>query len=145
MTDVHTQEQRSYNMSRIKGKNTKPEKTLRSLLHMHGFRYRVHVSYLPGCPDIVLPKYKSVIFVHGCFWHLHSRCKYAATPKSRPEFWQEKLTGNVERDRKNITLLKKSGWYPIVVWECQLKRNADAVLEKVSTRLYRQYAMVGRE
>jgi DNA mismatch endonuclease (patch repair protein) len=129
-------------MSRIKGKDTKPEKILRSLLHEKGFRYRVHDNKFPGCPDIVLPKYKSVIFVNGCFWHRHPGCGYATTPKSRQEFWQQKFVGNVERDRKNIELLKKKGWHPIVVWECELKKNADALLKKISTWLYHQYAVV---
>ena len=137
MADVHTSEQRSYNMSQIKGRNTKPEKTLRSLLHRNGFRFRIHYSKLPGRPDIVLPKYRSVIFVHGCFWHRHPGCKYAYTPKSRTDFWNEKLNGNVERDRKNIYLLKKAGWYPIIVWECELKKNADVVLTKISDALIR--------
>lgn len=132
MADVHTPEQRSYNMSRIKGRDTKPEKTLRSLLHRNGFRFRIHYSKLPGRPDIVLPKYRSVIFVHGCFWHRHPGCRYAYTPKSRTEFWNEKLNGNVERDRENISLLRKAGWYPIIVWECELKKNADVVLTKIS-------------
>ena len=132
MADVHTPEQRSYNMSQIKGRDTKPEKTLRSLLHRNGFRFRIHYSKLPGRPDIVLPKYRSVIFVHGCFWHRHPGCRYAYTPKSRTEFWNEKLNGNVERDRENISLLRKAGWYPIIVWECELNKNADAVLTKIS-------------
>ena len=132
MADVHTPEQRSYNMSQIKGRNTKPEKTLRSLLHRNGFRFRIHYSKLPGRPDIVLPKYRSVIFVHGCFWHRHPGCRYAYTPKSRTEFWNEKLNGNVERDRENISMLRKAGWYPIIVWECELNKNADAVLTKIS-------------
>ena len=142
MTDVHTPEQRSYNMSRIRGENTKPEKILRSLLHGHGFRYRIHDGRLPGRPDIVLPKYRTVILVHGCFWHRHPGCKYATTPKSRPEFWQKKFVGNVERDRKNIALLKEQGWNPVVVWECELKNDTDAVLEKISAGLHQQYAMV---
>ena len=137
MADVHTSEQRSYNMSQIKGRDTKPEKTLRSLLHRNGFRFRIHYSKLPGRPDIVLPKYRSVIFVHGCFWHRHPGCRYAYAPKSRTDFWNEKLNGNVERDRKNIHLLKKAGWYPIIVWECELKKNADVVLTKISDALIR--------
>lgn len=136
MTDVHTPEQRSYNMSRIRGQDTRPEKKLRSLLHRNGFRYRVHVSDLPGRPDIVLPKYHSVILVHGCFWHRHPGCRYATTPKSRADFWQEKFTGNVERDQSNLNLLKKNGWFPIIVWECELKDDIDAVMERISTMLH---------
>lgn len=140
MTDVHTPEQRSYNMSRIRGQDTRPEKKLRSLLHRNGFRYRVHVSDLPGRPDIVLPKYHSVILVHGCFWHRHPGCRYATTPKSRADFWQEKFAGNVERDQRNLNLLKKNGWFPIVVWECELKDDADAVMKKITAMLHHQYA-----
>lgn len=140
MTDVHTPEQRSYNMSRIRGQDTRPEKKLRSLLHRNGFRYRVHVSDLPGRPDIVLPKYHSLILVHGCFWHRHPGCRYATTPKSRADFWQEKFTGNVERDQRNLNLLKKNGWFPIIVWECELKDDTDAVMERISTTLHHQYA-----
>ena len=142
MTDVHTQEQRSYNMSRIRGYDTLPEKKLRSLLHRRGFRFRLHDKGLPGRPDIVLPKYRSVIFVHGCFWHRHPECRYATTPESRSDFWRDKFARNVERDRKNITLLEKEGWYPIVIWECELKNDADAVLEYISTTLYSQPAEI---
>ena len=142
MTDVHTQEQRSYNMSRIRGYDTLPEKKLRSLLHRRGFRFRLHDKRLPGRPDIVLPKYRSVIFVHGCFWHRHPECRYATTPESRSDFWRDKFARNVERDRRNIALLEKEGWYPIVIWECELKNDADAVLEYISTTLYSQPAEI---
>ena len=142
MADVHLPEQRRYNMSRIKGRDTLPEKKLRSLLHRHGFRYRLHDSNLPGRPDIVLPKYRTVILVHGCFWHRHPQCRYAATPKTRSDFWQEKFSRNVERDQRNLILLRKEGWQPIVVWECELKNAAEKVLETVSTKLRHQYAVV---
>lgn len=137
---MHTPEQRSYNMSRIRGQDTRPEKKLRVRLHRNGFRYRVHDSKLPGRPDIVLPKYRSVILVHGCFWHRHPGCQYATTPKSRADFWQEKFAGNVKRDQRNLNLLKKNGWFPIVVWECELKDDIDAVMEEISTTLHHQYA-----
>lgn len=140
MTDVHTPEQRSYNMSRIRGQDTGPEKKLRSLLHRNGFRYRVHDSRLPGRPDIALPKYRSVILVHGCFWHRHPKCRFTTTPESRFDFWQEKFAGNIKRDRRNRTLLKKRGWLTIIVWECELKDDAGAVMENISTMLHHQYA-----
>ncbi|MEX0608148.1 MAG: DNA mismatch endonuclease Vsr [Balneolaceae bacterium] len=121
MADVHEPETRSYNMSQIKGKDTKPEMLVRKFLHANGFRYRLHVKELPGKPDLVLPKYNSVIFVHGCFWHAHEGCKYFKIPESRTEFWKEKLFGNKERDEKHIQALKELGWNVIVVWECELK------------------------
>ena len=135
MADVHTPEQRSYNMSRIKGRDTQPEKTLRSLLHKNGLRFRIHDKRLPGHPDIVLPKYRSVIFVHGCFWHRHPGCRYATVPETRSAFWKEKFSRNVERDRRNILLLEEAGWNPIVVWECELKKDPDSVLKKILTLL----------
>lgn len=130
MADVHTPEQRSYNMSRIKGRDTRPEKTLRSLLHRNGLRFRIHDKRLPGHPDIVLPRYRSIIFVHGCFWHRHPGCRYATVPETRSAFWKEKFKRNVERDRRNILLLEEAGWNPIVVWECELKKDPVSVLEK---------------
>lgn len=129
MADVHTPEQRSYNMSRIKGRDTQPEKTLRSLLHRSGLRFRIHDKRLPGHPDIVLPKYRSVIFVHGCFWHRHPGCRYASVPETRSDFWNEKFSRNVERDRRNVFLLEEAGWNTIIVWECELKKDPAAVLE----------------
>ena len=129
MADVHTPEQRSYNMSRIKGRDTQPEKTLRSLLHRNGLRFRIHDKRLPGHPDIVLPKYRSVIFVHGCFWHRHPGCRYASVPETRSAFWNEKFSRNVERDRRNVFLLEEAGWNTIIVWECELKKDPAVVLE----------------
>lgn len=121
MADVHSPETRSYNMSRIKNKNTKPEEMVRHFLFAEGFRYRKNVSTLPGCPDIVLPKYHTCIFVNGCFWHKHEGCRYFVWPKNNEEFWKEKITKNVERDARNEALLRQSGWKVMVVWECQLK------------------------
>jgi len=121
--DLLTKEKRSWNMSRIKGKDTKPEKIVRSILHKAGFRFRLNRKDLPGKPDIVLPKYKSVILVHGCFWHRHPRCKYAYTPKSRVTFWQKKFSENIERDKFVKRELRKMGWKVIVVWECELKND----------------------
>ena len=116
-------EQRSRNMSAIKSKNTKPEISVRKLLHSLGYRFRLHRKDLPGSPDIVLPKYKTVIFVHGCFWHRHENCKYASNPKTRSEFWESKFEGNIKRDKINQTNLIKLGWKIIIVWECDLKKT----------------------
>jgi len=113
-------EQRSRNMSAIKSKNTKPEITVRKLLHSMGYRFRLHKKDLPGSPDIVLPKYKTVIFVHGCFWHRHQNCKYASTPKTRQEFWGAKFRENINRDKLNQENLSSKGWKIIVVWECEI-------------------------
>jgi DNA mismatch endonuclease (patch repair protein) len=121
MADVHDKATRSYNMSRIKGKDTKPEMIVRRFLHSHGFRYRLHVKDLPGKPDIVLPKYKTVIFVHGCFWHGHEGCKYFVVPKTRTEWWLEKIGRNTENDKKAINAVQKLGWRVIMLWECGLK------------------------
>lgn len=112
--------QRSKLMARIKAKNTKPEIVLRKLLHRDGFRFRLHRKDLPGRPDIVLPKYKSVIFVNGCFWHGHKDCKHFKIPKTRTDFWLNKIISNKKRDKKNIEILKKMGWNPITIWECTL-------------------------
>jgi DNA mismatch endonuclease, patch repair protein len=108
-------------MSRIKGKDTKPEVAVRALLHQMGLRFRLHVRRLPGCPDVVLSRWKSVIFVHGCFWHRHPNCRLAYTPKSREKFWISKLEGNVLRDKDALEALKQLGWKPLVVWECELR------------------------
>ncbi|PSL49500.1 T/G mismatch-specific endonuclease [Chitinophaga niastensis] len=121
MADVHNKETRSYNMSRIKGKDTKPEILVRKFLHASGFRYKLHVKELPGKPDIVLPKYQTVIFVHGCFWHGHDGCKYYVVPKTRSEWWLNKINGNIENDKKNKNFLIKLGWIVIDIWECELK------------------------
>jgi len=125
-------------MSRIRGKNTKPELAVRSMLHRLGYRFRIADKTLPGKPDIVLPRYGAVIFVHGCFWHRHPECKYAYMPKSKIEFWSKKFEANVLRDKNNLSLLKKAGWLPIVVWECEIERNATATLDKVSRVLKRR-------
>jgi DNA mismatch endonuclease (patch repair protein) len=119
MTDRISKEHRSWNMSRIRGKDTKPELAVRSMLHRMGYRFRLHVKDLPGKPDIVLPKYRTVIFVHGCFWHRHPRCKYAYAPKSRARFWRWKLDENVNRDRKARRALRVLGWRVLTVWECE--------------------------
>lgn len=121
MTDVHTKKIRSYNMAMIKGKNTKPEILVRKYLFSRGFRYRVNVSELPGKPDIVFRKYKTVIFINGCFWHGHEGCSYFVVPKTRTEWWTNKIQKNKERDLKEYEQLQQMGWRVLVVWECLLK------------------------
>ena len=115
-------EQRSRNMSAIKSKNTKPEIKVRKVLHSMGYRFRLHSKNLPGSPDIVLPKYKTVIFVHGCFWHRHENCKYASNPKTRKEFWESKFKANVKRDLEIQEKIKNIGWQSVVIWECELTK-----------------------
>lgn len=119
MTDRLTPEKRSWNMSRIGSKNTKPELKVRKRLHALGYRFRLHRKDLPGKPDIVLPRYRTVIFVHGCFWHRHEGCAKAYRPKSRLEFWQKKFDGNVARDIRNQADLRALGWNTVVIWECE--------------------------
>jgi len=114
-------EQRSRNMSAIISKNTKPEIKVRKILHSMGYRFRLHSKDLPGSPDIVLPKYKTVIFVHGCFWHRHENCKYASTPKTRKEFWNKKFTENKKRDSEIQEKIKILDWRSVVIWECETK------------------------
>jgi DNA mismatch endonuclease (patch repair protein) len=121
MADVHSKETRSYNMSQIKSRNTKPELLVRKFLHTYGFRYMLHEKKLPGKPDIVLPKYKTAIFIHGCFWHGHNNCKYFVVPKTRTEWWLNKINANKANDTKAIKALKKDGWKIITIWECKIK------------------------
>lgn len=121
--DVHSKEVRSYNMSMIKGKDTKPEELVRKFLFSKGLRYRKNVKTLPGKPDIVLKKYQTVVFVNGCFWHAHKNCKYFVMPKSNAEFWNEKISRNIVRDSATYQVLSKLGWNVIVVWECELKKD----------------------
>lgn len=136
MADVHDKETRSYNMSRIKGKDTKPEMLVRKFLHANGYRYRLHVKDLPGKPDIVLSKYKTVIFVHGCFWHGHKGCKYFTIPKTKSDWWEAKINGNIENDVKAERILKKNGWRIITIWTCELKpKKVEAQLNKLLKRL----------
>jgi DNA mismatch endonuclease, patch repair protein len=127
MADVHSKESRSYNMSRIRSKDTKPEMLVRRFLHKNGFRYRLHVKDLPGKPDIVLPKYKTVIFIHGCFWHGHEGCSRSVLPKSNEEYWLPKLEKNVNKDRLIKQLVVDIGWNQVVVWECELKSATRVV------------------
>ena len=132
--DTLTPEERSRLMAKIRGKNTKPELAVRSLLHRAGYRFSLHRKDLPGKPDIVLRKYNTVVFVHGCFWHRHKNCKIASTPKSNVEFWQAKFARNVSNDRKHTRKLRKMGWHVLTVWECELK-NPGKVLAKLQRSL----------
>ena len=135
MVDTITSARRSWNMSRIRGRNTGPELRLRSLLHRAGFRFRLHAKKLPGRPDIVLAKYRTALFVHGCFWHRHSGCRNTTTPSTRAEFWQEKFDGNVRRDARNRADLEAAGWNVMTVWECELKADAEEVVRRLSREL----------
>lgn len=121
MVDVFRPEKRSAIMARIKGENTEPEILVRRLVHSLGFRFRLHVDNLPGKPDIVLPRFQKVIFVHGCFWHGHRRCSRSALPTSNVEFWRKKIEGNMTRDKRTMRELRRSGWDVLVVWQCQTK------------------------
>ena len=129
--DVHSKEIRSYNMSRIKGKGTKPEEVVRKYLFKHGFRYRKNDKNLPGSPDVVLPKYKTVVFVNGCFWHVHENCPKFVWPSSNKEFWKEKLLRNKQRDQENYEKLKSMDWKVLVVCECELK-DLEGRLQRLS-------------
>jgi DNA mismatch endonuclease (patch repair protein) len=133
--DIWSPEKRSAVMARIRGKDTKPELIVRSLLHRSGVRFSLRRKDLPGKPDIVLPKYKTVVFVHGCFWHRHKGCKVATTPKTRTDFWQAKFDSNVARDQRNQRDLKKAGWQVIVLWECEILRDPFKAVEKVLKRI----------
>ena len=134
--DVHDKATRSYNMSCIKGKGTKPEEIVRKYLFSQGFRYRKNDKRLPGTPDIVLPKYKTVIFVNGCFWHGHKGCKYFVWPKNNAEFWKKKIEDNISRDQKSIELLEAQGWSVIIIWECELKKvSIDETLKNIKEKL----------
>jgi DNA mismatch endonuclease (patch repair protein) len=123
MTDVHSKETRSFNMSRIRSKNTKPEIAVRKFLFSKGFRYRLHDKKLPGKPDIVLPKYKTIIFIHGCFWHGHEACKYYVIPKTNTDWWVNKINTNSNNDRRAEEALLTKGWNIITIWECELKAS----------------------
>lgn len=126
MSDIHSPAVRSFNMSRIRNKDTKPELAVRKHLFSAGFRYRLHDKRLPGKPDIILPKYKTVIFINGCFWHGHQGCRYFTVPKTRTEWWQDKITKNKTNDESNTSKLREAGWKIISIWECGLKPSAVA-------------------
>lgn len=136
MADVHSPQTRSYNMSRIRSKDTKPELQVRKYLHALGFRFRLHKKELPGKPDIILPKYKTVVFVHGCFWHGHKFCKYFKLPGTNTLWWLDKINRNRENDKKAIKSLKNDGFRVIIIWECDLKKDkAGKTLAKLVSKL----------
>lgn len=135
MADVHDKATRSRNMAAIKGKNTKPEVLLRKALFRRGFRFRLHRNDLPGKPDITLPKYNAVIFVHGCFWHGHRGCPMFKVPSSRTEFWLDKINSNKQRDARNIQALKEHGWRVLEVWECAIKGKLKLDPDSLNTRV----------
>jgi len=135
MVDRISPEHRSWNMSRIKGRDTKPERIVRSLLHRLGYRFRLHRKDLPGRPDIVLKKFKTVIFVHGCFWHRHEGCKLAYSPKSRQEFWRNKFRENIVRDNKKHNDLQNLGWKVHVIWECETRNDIKELENKLTNLL----------
>ena len=132
MVDTLTPEERSRLMSRIRSRNTKPECVLRSVLHRMGYRFSLRSKHLPGKPDIVMPKYKTVIFVHGCFWHRHPGCKQASNPKSNQEFWNEKFRRNVERDKRVRAELEALGWRVVVVWECEIEKRLEEIAAELN-------------
>jgi DNA mismatch endonuclease (patch repair protein) len=132
MADIFSKEKRSKIMSSISGRNTKPEIILRKALFSKGYRYRINYKKLPGKPDIVLSKYRTVIFVNGCFWHAHPNCIDAHLPKTNTKFWGDKIGSNVERDKKSIQQLRELGWNVIVIWECEIKKkNMDSLINKI--------------
>jgi len=135
MADVHDKQTRSYNMSRINGKNTRPEILVRKFLFSKGFRYRLHVKNLPGKPDIVLPKYKTIIFINGCFWHGHENCKYYVVPKTRTEWWMKKINETKSRDSKILKALSLLGWNVFVIWACEIKSNEFQRVEELISEM----------
>lgn len=130
MTDVVNKKTRSRMMSGIRGKDTKPEMEVRRYLHARGLRFRLHGAKLPGKPDLVFPKYRTALFVHGCFWHRHTGCKFASVPTTRPDFWQRKFSENVERDKRAVERLNLMGWRTLTIWECEVKSGVSR-LEKL--------------
>ena len=137
MSDVHSPDIRSYNMSQIKCKNTKPEELVRKYLFAHGYRFRKNDKRYSGKPDIVLPKYKTIIFVNGCFWHKHEGCKYFVWTKNNAEFWKNKIEQNIARDKINYRLLQEQGWHIVIVWECELKpMNREETLKQLVLGLH---------
>lgn len=137
MTDKLSKEKRSWNMSRIKGKDTQIEVKVRKALFNAGFRYRKNVKELPGKPDIVLPKYKTVVFIHGCYWHAHN-CKEYHIPKTNTDFWKKKFERNIENDKKHYEQLRILGWKVIIVWECEIEKNFLNVVDKLKTEIKRK-------
>lgn len=138
--DRITPEHRSWNMSRIRGNDTKIEVLVRSWLFAQGFRFRKNDKRFPGHPDVVLPKYRTVIFINGCFWHRHEGCKYATTPKSNTEFWLAKFERNIENDRKHEKELTEMGWNVITVWECEIKDDFEKTMDRVEEKIRSNFA-----
>ena len=136
MTDIFEPRKRSEIMSRIRGRDTKPELTVRRIAHGLGLRFRLHRKDLPGCPDIVFPRHRAVIVVHGCFWHRHPGCKHASSPKTRESYWKNKFKDNVVRDTRNETALRDLGWRVMVIWECETKDH-EAVADRIESFLRR--------
>jgi DNA mismatch endonuclease (patch repair protein) len=135
--DIWTKQKRSEVMSKIRSKNTKPEILLRSALFRLGFRFRIHKKELPGKPDIVLPKYKTAIFVHGCFWHYHKDCREGRIPNTNSKFWKEKLERNIKKDEDHILKLKAIGWKVLVIWECEIEKDIETILDVIAKKLIR--------
>lgn len=135
MSDSLTPEKRSWNMSQIRAKDTSIEVKVRKYLFAHGFRYRKNVKGLPGKPDIVLPKYRTVVFIHGCFWHRHENCKRATTPKSRLDYWLPKFDRNVQNDKKHREDLEEAGWNVITVWECEVNKSFDETMKRLTSSI----------
>lgn len=135
MSDIYSKDKRSEIMSKVASKDTKPEIFVRKFLFNRGFRYRKNVNNLPGKPDIVLPKYKTVIFINGCFWHGHIGCKKSKLPKTRELFWKEKIENNISRDKRNYEILESLGWHIIVLWECQIRKSNLEVLEQLEMQI----------
>lgn len=135
--DVFDKDKRSRVMAKVKNKNTKPELLVRSLLHRMGYRFRIHRKDIPGKPDITLPKYKAVIFVHGCFWHGHEGCPNAKRPQSNLEFWDEKLNENIDRDKKTICELERMGWRVLVIWTCEIN-DVDTLSQRIENFMKNQ-------
>lgn len=135
--DTLSAEKRSWNMSRIRSRDTKPERVLRSALHHQGLRFRLHRKDLPGTPDIVFPKHRLVVFVHGCFWHQHPGCANATMPTHNRDFWAKKLRGNVERDDRQVRELERVGWQVIITWECEIRAEITSVVQRILDQIDR--------
>ena len=146
MSDRISKVHRSWNMSRIRAANTGPERLVRTFLHRNGFRFRLHRKSLPGSPDIVLPRYRTAIFVHGCFWHRHPGCKFAYSPKSNKSFWAKKFIANVCRDRKAAAALRRQGWQVVTIWECETDqlREGGTPSKRLASKLMRIESEVRR-
>jgi DNA mismatch endonuclease (patch repair protein) len=136
MADKICKEKRSWNMSQIRSKDTKPELKVRSLLHKSGYRFRIHVNILPGKPDIVLSKYHKVIFINGCFWHRHANCVEASVPKTNSNYWEEKIRRNIIRDNEQTSLLIGLGWDVVIIWECELKGSDEKITNFLTNRIF---------